>query len=157
GLVVACEVAGAALVFLLLARDGVPRGLALVTALSLLSMTMWFDGARVLHEPLYLLVILATAWVASSSARPLSGLASGALSAGAFRVKQYGGFGMCGLVGHALTGPKDRWRRAASILCGFVLGLGALAMLLVALGADPATLAKGLVPRAAVRYERTWI
>ncbi len=45
GLVVLCEIAGSAIVFLLLTRDGVRRSLALITALSLFSMTLWFDGA----------------------------------------------------------------------------------------------------------------
>jgi hypothetical protein len=155
GLVVLCEVACAAVVFALLVRDGVSRGLALVAALSLLSMTLWFDGARVLHEPLYLLlVLLAAARALSAGARPMA--AAGALTAAAFLVKQYGGFGLWGLVAYALASGPDRWRRAAAAVSGFVLGLVLLGGGLVALGADPRLLLGGLAPRAEVTYQRTF-
>jgi hypothetical protein len=157
GLVVLCEIAGSAIVFLLLTRDGVRRGLALVTALSLFSMTLWFDGARVLHEPLYLLPILAAAWLAPPVSRPKLGLTAGALTAGAFLVKQYGGFGLCGLVSHALTGGPDRPRRAAWIMAGFGLGFGVLAALLILGGVDPLGFARGLAPKADVTYQLTWL
>jgi hypothetical protein len=157
GLVVLCEIAGSAIVFLLLTRDGVRRGLALVTALSLFSMTLWFDGARVLHEPLYLLPILAAAWLAPSVSRPKLGLIAGALTAGAFLVKQYGGFGLCGLVSHALTRGPDRPRRAAWIMAGFGLGFGVLAALLILGGVDPLGFARGLAPKAEVTYQLTWL
>ncbi len=157
GLVVLCEIAGSAIVFLLLTRDGVRRGLALVTALSLLSMTLWFDGARVLHEPLYLLLILAAAWLAPSVSRPKLGLTAGALTAGAFLVKQYGGFGLWGLVSHAFTGGPDRPRRAAWILAGFGLGFGVLAALLILRGVDPLGFARGLAPKADVTYQLVWL
>jgi hypothetical protein len=157
GLVVLCEIAGSTIVFLLLTRDGVRRGLALVTALSLLSMTLWFDGARVLHEPLYLLLILAAAWLAPSVSRPKLGLTAGALTAGAFLVKQYGGFGLWGLVSHAFTGGPDRPRRAAWILAGFGLGFGVLAALLILGGVDPLGFARGLAPTADVTYQLTWL
>jgi hypothetical protein len=156
GLVVLCEIACSAIVFLLLARDGVRRGLAVVTALSLLSMTLLFDGARVLHEPLYLVMILASAWLAPGGGRPQRGLVAGALTAGAFLVKQYGGFGLLGLVAHALTGGRHRGQRAAWIVAGFVLGFGALAALLVLLGGDLASLARGLAPKAPVTYQLTF-
>ncbi len=155
--VVLCEAAGSAIVFLLLARSGVRRSLALVSALALFSMTLWFDGARVLHEPLYLLLVLLGAWLAATARTSTSAAASGALAAGAFLVKQYGGFGLGGLVGEALTGDRDRWRRVAWILAGFGLGLGALAGLLVLRGADPFALARGLAPQARVTYELTWL
>jgi len=157
GLVVLCEIAGSAIVFLLLTRDGVRRSLAVVTALSLLSMTLWFDGARVLHEPLYLLLILASAWLAPSARRPKLGLAAGALTAAAFLVKQYGGFGLWGLLGHALTGDGDRLRRAAWIVAGFGLGFGVLAAVLILGGVDPLAFARGLAPQAAVTYQLTWL
>ena len=157
GLVVLCEIAGSTIVFLLLTRDGVRRGLALVTALSLLSMTLWFDGARVLHEPLYLLLILAAAWLAPSVSRPKLGLSAGALTAGAFLVKQYGGFGLWGLVSHAFTGGPDRPRRAAWILAGFGLGFGVLAALLILRGVDPLGFARGLAPKADVTYQLVWL
>jgi hypothetical protein len=157
GLVVLCEILGSAIVFLLLAREGVRRGLALVTALSLLSMTLWFDGARVLHEPLYLLLILAGAWLAPSVRRPKLSLTAGALTAGAFLVKQYGGFGLWGLVGHALTGGRNRLGRAAWILAGFGLGFGVLAALLVLRGVDPLGFARGLAPKADVTYQLVWL
>ena len=157
GLVVLCEIAGSMIVFLLLTRDGVRRGLALVTALSLLSMTLWFDGARVLHEPLYLLLILAAAWLAPSVSRPKLGLSAGALTAGAFLVKQYGGFGLWGLVSHAFTGGPDRPRRAAWILAGFGLGFGVLAALLILRGVDPRGFARGLAPKADVTYQLVWL
>jgi hypothetical protein len=157
GLVVLCEIAGSAIVFLLLTREGVQRGLALVTALSLLSMTLWFDGARVLHEPLYLLLILAAAWLAPSASRPKLGLTAGALTAGAFLVKQYGGFGLWGLVSHAFTGGADRPRRAAWILAGFGLGFGVLAALLILRGVDPLGFARGLTPKADVTYQLVWL
>jgi uncharacterized membrane protein len=156
GLVVVCEVASSAIVFLLLTRDGVRRGLALVTALALLSMTLAFDGGRVLHEPLYLLPILGSAWLAPAASRPRLAMTAGALTAGAFLVKQYGGFGLCGLVAHALTAGRDRWRRVAWILAGFALGFGVLAALLILLGADPLVFARGLAPKARVTYEHTW-
>jgi len=157
GLVVLCEIAGSTIVFLLLTRDGVRRGLALVTALSLLSMTLWFDGARVLHEPLYLLLILAAAWLAPSVSRPKLGLTAGALTAGAFLVKQYGGFGLWGLVSHAFTGGPDRPRRAAWILAGFGLGFAVLAALLILRGVDPLGFARGLAPKADVTYQLVWL
>lgn len=157
GLVVLCEIAGSMIVFLLLTRDGVRRGLALVTALSLLSMTLWFDGARVLHEPLYLLLILAAAWLAPSVSRPKLGLSAGALTAGAFLVKQYGGFGLWGLVSHAFTGGPDRPRRAAWILAGFGLGFAVLAALLILRGVDPRGFARGLAPKADVTYQLVWL
>ena len=157
GLVVLCEIAGSTIVFLLLTRDGVRRGLALVTALSLLSMNLWFDGARVLHEPLYLLLILAAAWLAPSVSRPKLGLSAGALTAGAFLVKQYGGFGLWGLVSHAFTGGPDRPRRAAWILAGFGLGFGVLAALLILGGVDPLGFARGLAPKADVTYQLAWL
>jgi hypothetical protein len=157
GLVVLCEIAGSAIVFLLLTRDGVRRSLAVVTALSLFSMTLWFDGARVLHEPLYLLLILTSAWLAPSVRRPKLGLAAGALTAGAFLVKQYGGFGLWGLVGHALTSGPDRLRRTWWIVAGFGLGFGLLAALLILGGVDPLGFARGLVPKAEVTYQLVWL
>jgi hypothetical protein len=153
-LVVLCEVAGSGLVFRLLARAGVPRSLALVTGLSLLSMMLWLDGARVLHEPLHLLPVLLGARLAAGG--PRSGLAAGALTAGAFLVKQYGGFGLIGLVGHALVAGRDRLRRAAWILAGFIVGLVGLGGLLVALGVDPLGFARGLAPAAPVTYQLVW-
>jgi len=157
GLVVLCEIACCAIVFLLLTRDGVRRSVAVVTALSLLSMTLWFDGARVLHEPLYLLLILASAWLAPSADRPKRGLAAGALTAGAFLVKQYGGFGLGGLVGHALTSGRDRRRRAAWIVAGFGGGFGVLAAFLILCGVDPLGFARSLAPQAEVTYQLVWL
>jgi hypothetical protein len=155
GLVVSCAAAGATIVFLLLVRHGVDRGLALVTALSLVSMTLLFDGARVLHEPLYLLLVLASAWIVI--ARPGTGahLAAGALVGAAFLVKQYGGFGLWGLLAYAVLGGPGRLRRAVGILAGFGAALALLGVLLVLMGADPRALARGIVPNARAAYQ--WV
>lgn len=157
GLVVLCEAAVAAIVFVLLARDGISRMLALIAALSLLSMTLEFDGSRVLHEPLYLVLVLLSAVLAPSASRPRRALTAGALTAGAFLVKQYGGFGLAGLLAHALTGARGRWRRAAWIVAGFASGFVVLAAVLVLLGADARRFAAGLVPSAPVTYELVWL
>jgi len=157
GLVVLCEIAGSAIVFFLLTRDGVRRSLAAVAALSLFSMTLWFDGARVLHEPLYLLLVLGSAWLAPPATNPKRGLAAGALTAGAFLVKQYGGFGLWGLLGHAFTTDGNRLRRVAWIVAGFGLGFGVLALFLILGGVDPLGFVRGLAPQAGVTYQLTWL
>jgi hypothetical protein len=154
--VIACEIACAVLAFRLLARAGVHRGLALVTALSLLSMMLWCDGARVLHEPLYLLLVLISAGWALAPKGPGLAVASGALSAVAFFVKQYGGFGLGGLIGYAVAEGRDAVRRAAWITAGFLAGFSALLALLMARGVDLPALVGGLAPRAEVTYQTVW-
>src|SRR5262249_37083669 len=110
-LVVVTEVASAALVFLLLLRAGLERGLALVTALSRPAVRLWSAAPRVLHEPLFLVLVLAAAWLAWPDAlAPRPAAASGALIGAAFLVKQYGGFGLAGLLAYAALTGRDRWR-----------------------------------------------
>ncbi|HUG54747.1 MAG TPA: hypothetical protein VMR21_14155, partial [Vicinamibacteria bacterium] len=128
-----------------------------VSALSLLSLMLWFDGMRILHEPLYLVPVLVSAWLVSPPARPRAGLAAGALSAGAFLIKQYGGFGLWGLLGHALAGGPGRLRRVGWIVAGSGLGFAALAGALVLGGVDPLGFARALAPDAPRTYQLVFL
>ena len=154
--VIACELACSLLAFRVLVLAGVSRGLAAVAALSLLSMMLWCDGARVLHEPLYLLLVMVSAgWALSPTRRALLP-ASGALSAVAFFVKQYGGFGLWGLLGYAFAEGKGGLGRALRIAGGFLAGASALLALLLVRGANPLALAGGLAPGVEVTYQTVW-
>jgi hypothetical protein len=158
GLVLLSELVCAALVFLILRRAACAKDVAALTALCSFSMTLWFDGARILQEPLYLVPILAAAWLAWAPRVLASGLAAGALAALALLVKQYGGFGLWGLLASALVGPRDRLKRAAAIALGFLIAVSAVAVLMNALQVDFGGLARqaigGNYPR---RYESVWL
>lgn len=157
GFVLLNELACAAMVFVLLRHAGGGRALALLTAVGLFSMTLWFDGGRILFEPLYLLLGLVSAWLLLSSSLPASRVGAGLLAALAFFTKQYGGIVIWGLMGSALTTARERWRQALTLALGFALGLLALSLLLIGLGLD----LKGLVVQSSGqsyprRYEATW-
>jgi hypothetical protein len=158
GLVLVSEAACAALVLVILRRAGVPAGLAVASAMSCLSMMLWFDGGRVLFEPLYLVPTLAAALVAASASRARAWLAAGGLAAVGFLTKQYGGFALAGLLGFVLSVPGGRARRALLVLAGFAGVFGGLAVALQLLGVDLRGLASQAVAISyARRYEDVWL
>jgi hypothetical protein len=160
-LVVLYEIACAAMLHLILARAGVPRLLAALSALGLFSLTLWFDGGRILFEPLYLFLILAACFLVLRSTMPASRLAAGALAALAFFIKQYGGVGIWGLCGFGLAEPREFRARVKQLFwigAGFAAGLFLLSLGLIALGVD----LKALVAQSGGqsyprRYEATWL
>jgi hypothetical protein len=120
-------------------------------------MVLWFDGGRVLFEPLYLVPVLGSAFLALCAETPAGFLGAGVLAALAFSTKQYGGQALAGLIMFLLLGPA-RWRRTGLVLAGFAGGCVLLALFFTALGADM----RGLVTQALGasyprRYESVWL
>jgi hypothetical protein len=154
------EAACAGIVFAFLRRAGCARFLALLTSVCFFSMTMWFDGARILFEPLYLLPVLAAASLALSPARRAA-LLAGAAAALAFLIKQYGAFAFVALVPAALaTGGawRERLIRVVSVAGGFIVLIAAATIALAAAGMRlDGLLAQVLGPEYPRRYEWTWI
>lgn len=158
GLVVLNEAGCAGIVFVLARAAGVARDLAALTALGYLSMTLWFDGGRILFEPLYLLPVLGAAFLVSREATPRNLAAAGALSAVAFLTKQYGGFALAGALFSLLVSERDRLRRIAALVAGFTLTLGALLALLYAAGLDAnGFLVQAIGPNYPRRFETGWL
>jgi len=157
-LVLLNEAGCAGMLFLFLRRSGCAGDVAGLTAACFLSLTLWFDGGRILHEPLYLLPTLAAAWLALSPRVAVPGILAGVLAAVAFMVKQYGGFALWGLLGSALTARNDRPKRAAAVALGFVVGLLTVLLGLVAAKVDLTGLLRealgGNYPR---KYEAVWL
>jgi hypothetical protein len=158
GLVLLSELACAFLVFRILRRAGCAADVAALVAACCFSMALWFDGARILQEPLYLIPILACAGLAASPRTAFSGILSGALAAVALLVKQYGGFGLWGLLGASLWKAGDRLKSAAAVVLGFLGALCTLVLVTTALGVDLGGLARQALgasyPR---RYEAVWL
>ena len=135
-LVIFNEVACAVLTFLIMRRVGVRAVLATATALSYLSMTIFFDGHRILLEPLYLVPVLVIAWLTLGPQTRPRLAAAGALAALAVLVKQYGGFGFWGLLGTTLVTGPARLRRAAFATLAFAVSGALLALILSAAGVN---------------------
>lgn len=152
------EIACALLVRRLLADAGVEPRWATLGATAYLSMTLWFDGGRILHEPLYVVLVLGAALLLSRAAAPGPlHVAAGGLAAVAFLVKQYGGIGLAGLVFATLLGGRKRWRELALIAAGWVAGLALCLGVLWLDGADPRVLLTQAVgPRYPRKFEFVW-
>jgi hypothetical protein len=158
GLVMLNEAGCALLLFLILRKAGVARALAALTGLCLFSFTLWFDGGRILFEPLYLLLILGSALLVLRAAEPRSRLLAGALAAAAFFIKQYGGIGLWGLSGFAVTDKQARFRQLVWIGIGFAAGLVLLSLALLGFGLDLARLVTGSSGQHYERrYEAVWL
>ena len=156
-LVLVCECVCAGLVFAFLRNAGVAVGLAALASLSYLSMTIWFDGGRVLHEPLYLWPVILSA-VLALSRRAFAAPTAGFLAAHAFLTKQYGGFGLAGFLGSVLVAGERRRRRMLACLLGFSAGLLLFGLLLLARGVDwRAFVLQSLAPSYPRRYESVWL
>lgn len=156
--ILAAWLACATLVWRLLRDAGVEPFWATLCAVSYLSMTLWFDGGRILHEPLYLVFVLAAAWLVSRADVPSRfHFGAGALAAVAFMVKQYGGVGLAGLTFATLLAGRERWRRLALIVAGWASGLALCLGVLWFDGADPRVLvAQALGPRYPRKFELVW-
>ena len=158
GLVVLNEAGCAGLVFLLARAAGVAREMAVLTSLGLLSMTLWFDGGRILFEPLYLFPVLGAAFLVSREPTPRNLAGAGALSAVAFLTKQYGGFALAGALFFVLLSERERARRVATLAAGFALTLGVLIAMLYAIGLDAnGFLAQAIGPNYPRRFETGWL
>lgn len=157
-LIVASEAVCALLVFLFSVRAGVRAGVAAPAALASLSMTLWFDGGRVLFEPLYLVPVLLAGVLALAPPAPRTGAGAGALAAVAFLTKQYGGYGLVGAAGSALLEPRGRLRQLLWLAAGFALVLCAALVLLLGLGVElRSLLAQTIGPDYPRRYESVWL
>jgi len=156
GLVVLHEAACAGLVFAIARNAGVARALAFPCALGYLSMTLWFDGGRVLFEPLYLLPALLAALLLLRVS-PRTSFLAGGLAAVAFLTKQYGGFALAGGL-FFLALERERFRRIPVFLAGFAATLGALLLAFHGAGLDAGGfLAQAIGVSYPRRFETGWL
>jgi hypothetical protein len=156
-LIVLVEAGCAALVYVLLRRSSVPRPLAILTSVACLSMTLWFDGSRVLLEPLFHLPILAAAILALGPETRRSAIFAGVAAGLAFLTKQYGGFGLLGLGLYVMLRGRQAWAWGLWILAGFLATIGAALGVMAAISVAPGDILSnafsGNYPR---RYETIW-
>jgi hypothetical protein len=157
-LVILNELGCAAVVYALLRRAGVATALAALAAVSMVSMMLWFDGARILLEPLYLFPVLVSAWIALAPRSLGGGLLSGVLAAAAMMTKQYGGFAAPALVLSAWTGERDRLKRSIAVAAGMAAGLVLVTLVMQAVGVSLLDLVHQVLgPKYGRRFETNWI
>lgn len=156
-LILLLECACAFQVFRICMAMGVPRSFARMTALSYLSTFLWFDGSRILLEPMYLLVALVAlrSMIGMEPSRA-SWLAGGLASVGLL-LKQYGGFSFWGALFASSFRPQP-FKSAARVIAGSALVLAVLAGALLAAGVDvTAALIQTSGHDYAARREWGWI
>jgi hypothetical protein len=151
-LILILECACAFVVFRICRALGVARGLAGAAALSYLSMFVWFDGARILIEPMYLLVILGALLVLITAPPARGAWMAGGLASLALLIKQYGGFGFWGALA-AAPGMARPWAAARRIVAGSLVVLAVTSGLLLLAGVDLRVLVN---QTAGTDYARRW-
>lgn len=151
-LILLLEGACAFVVFRICRALGAARALAGTAALSYLSMFVWFDGARILLEPLYLLVILCALLGLITGPPGRGAWLAGGLASVALLIKQYGGFGFWGALA-AVPGTARPWAAARRVVAGALAVLLASSLLLLAAGVDLRVL---VAQTAGTDYARRW-
>jgi len=131
--------------------------LAGVVALSYLSTFMFFDGSRMLYEPMYLLVVLIAFRIQVASPSGRSPWVAGGLASLAFLIKQYGGFAFWGALFASRSQPRPV-ASAAKVILGAAAGLAAVGLGLLVAGVDLRLLAaQTLTGNYPAQRESVWI
>jgi hypothetical protein len=115
-------------------------------------MFIWFDGSRILLEPMYLLVVLSALLVMITKPPERAPWIAGGLSALALLIKQYGGFGFWGALVASLGFAKPL-RAAGRVILGAGAVLVGVSGLLLLFGVDLRVL---VTQTAGTDYARRW-
>ena len=134
-LILLLECACAFQVFRICLALRVPRSFSRVASLSYLSTFLWFDGSRILLEPMYLLAALLALRSMIEMAPSEAPWVAGGLASVGLLLKQYGGFSFWGALLASLAGSQP-FKSAARVIAGSALVLAVLAGALFAAGVD---------------------